>query len=56
MSPVPTFLQGAVIFSTTKPSAQPFRSAFTYKEPNGDACDQHYSDSDDYGYLCRAYI
>jgi hypothetical protein len=55
MSPVPTFLQGAVIFSATKPSAQSFRSAFTNKKPNGDACDHHHGDSDDYAYLCRAY-
>ena len=46
--------EGQVIFSTTKPTAQSFRSVFLDKKPNGDARDHQHGDSDDYDYLCRA--
>jgi hypothetical protein len=47
MPPAPALFHGAGIFSATKLSAQPSRSVFMGKEPDADAYDHHYSDSDD---------
>src|ERR1700676_386530 len=50
----PAFLDSAGIFRSES-CAQSFRSAFTNKKPNGDACDQRHGNSDDDDHLCRAY-
>jgi hypothetical protein len=52
MPPAPACRQSAIIFSSTKLSAQPLCSAISqYKQPD-DACNHNHGDSNDYGYFC----
>jgi hypothetical protein len=52
MPPAPAFRQGAVIFSSTKLSAQPFCPAIPENQQPDDACYRNHCDGNDYGDLC----
>jgi hypothetical protein len=44
MPPAPAFCQGAVIFSSTKLSAQPFCPALSENKHQGDACNDNHAE------------
>lgn len=55
-APAPAFFHCAGVFCATKLSAEFIRAATASEKPNSDAACQHHCDSDDYGYLCCAYV